>query len=152
MPSLWKTILSTNADCISAEGKVPPPMRPSASWRWRSEMFEDGIPMSEWSLTGQSEWLRDRQHSILALTGQDGNPEEPYQINQLVISTPSTNVIVPTAFFKLNLWQTNTQHYFNQKSLEHVGWGSISLTHQYIKLSKLWANKRLILNRIIYIR
>ena len=57
-------------------------------------------------------------------------------INRLVILSPSTNMIVPTIFFNLILWQTNPQSYFILKVLDGGGRGLITLRQQYLKQFK----------------
>ena len=68
--------------------------------------------------------------------------KRPDPINQLVMSSLNTSMIVPTVFFKLLLWQTSAQPYFILKITEDGGWGSIAVRKQYLNLFKQWTNTR----------
>ena len=116
---------------------------------WLHVMIRDGILVTEQSLIWQPKRSSDLQHTILALTGWDGQLEGIKQTNRLVVSSFSTYIIVPTEFFKLHSWQINKQPYFILKALKSDGWGSVALRQQYSKPSKQFSNKWFISNRII---
>ena len=88
------------------------PMRLLVRSKWQSIMF-DGILVAEQSVILQLKWPLDWQHIPMTLTGLDGQLERPNAITQLVISIPSTNMILPTVFFELLSWQTNIQFFLS---------------------------------------
>ena len=65
----------------------------------RALMLENGILMAEESMSQLPKWLHDLQHSTLVLTQLDGWLERPNLKNQLVTSSRSPYIIVPTEFF-----------------------------------------------------
>ena len=71
-------------------------------------MLEHGITVFEQSMTGKPKWSFDKQYSTLALSGLNGLLERPDVIDQLLMSSPDTYMIVLTIFFELLLWQTST--------------------------------------------
>ena len=81
-------------------------------------MREDGILIAEQSMTYQLKRSSDLQYFPQALTGIDGHLERNDGVDQLVLSSPSTNMIVPNVFFKLLLWQISVQSYLISKVLE----------------------------------
>ena len=119
---------------------------------WWPVILEDEIMVAKQFMTRQSKWSHDLQHSTLALTGLDRHSERPNPTNWLLMSSPSTYIIVSNVLFKLLWWQTSIQPYFIFKVLEGSGWGSIVQRYQYLKPVKLYVNKWLILHRTICIK
>ena len=131
---LFLRLLDINRDTALSDGAVEYAIytpysttRPLIAYGWWSVMLKDRILVAEHSITQQLKWSHDLQHSTLAFTGLDGQSDEPDPINRLVMSSPSSYMIVPTVFFKLLLWQTSIQPYFILKVLEGSSRGLIVL-------------------------
>ena len=75
-------------------------------------MLEHEILVAEQFLTGQSKKSCDLQYYTLVLIGLDGRVKRPDPINRLVMSNPSTYVIVPIVFFKLLLLQKTLNPFY----------------------------------------
>ena len=73
-----------------------PPTRTSLpiGCEWWLLMLADGVHVAKQSVTRQPKWSCNLQHSILGLTRLDGRLEMPDLINRLVMSNPSTNIII----------------------------------------------------------
>ena len=78
----------------------------------RGVMLKGGILVAKQLLTQQPKSSSDLQRFALVLTGLNGRSERPSLNNRLLMSSPSTHVIIPTVFFKLLFWQTYTRPYF----------------------------------------
>ena len=96
--------------------------------------YKDVILLAEESMIQPQKWACD-----LVLTELVERSEKPVQINQLIMSNPSTYMIVPTIVFHLLSWQTSNQPYFILKVFESSGWELITL--QLLKPCKMYANK-----------
>ena len=85
------------------EVRPPPLMGPSVSHGWQPIMLEDRIVVDEWSvilvLSCPMTWSTPFQHFL----GLDGQSERLRQISWLVMSSPSTYMIVLIVSFKLLL-------------------------------------------------
>ena len=89
---------------------TPPPIRTPVGHGWWPVILENEILVVKQSVTWQPKWSHDLLPFTLALTRLDRWLKRPEPINQLVVSSPSTNMIVLTVF--LLLWQTSTKPYF----------------------------------------
>ena len=96
----------------------PPPIltRPFVSRGWQPIILEDRIS-GGWAiwLTQQLKLPHDLQHSSLALTGQDRWSVKPNLINQLVMSSSRTYMLVSTGFFKFALVENKYPTLFHLK-------------------------------------
>ena len=100
------------------------------------------------SLLQQQKRSRDLQNSTLVHTGLDRRSDP---VNRRVMSNFSTYMIVPTVFFKFIALVANTLLII-LNVLEGSGCRSVALREEYPKPFKLHANKRLTLNRIIWVK
>ena len=94
--------------------------------------------MAKQFVTQQLKWSHNLQHTTLTLTRLDGWSSRPDPINQQVMSSPSTYMIVPNIFFKFLWWQTSNQTYFIFKVQESCGWNSIMLRKIRFWVSWVW--------------
>ena len=76
---------------------------------WQLIMLEDEILVTVQSVTRLPKWSCDLPHSTSALTGLHKQSERSDPIHQLVILSHNTDMILPSLFFKLLMWQTSTK-------------------------------------------
>ncbi len=89
--------LETNKTAPLLETKLP------LGHGWRPIMLQDKILMTEQSVIWQLKCSHDLKHSTLVLIGLDTLLERSDPISWLLMSSPSTYMIVPTMFFLIAL-------------------------------------------------
>ena len=115
-------IFSSTLSAVSVEYTdcMIPPIKPSFGRECWPLIFEEEILEANKFLTHKSKWLRCFQHSSLVLSGLDRQLENTNPMNQLVMSSLSTNIIISTVLLKLLLWQTSSPLCFISKLQEKV--------------------------------